>query len=330
MNTISELWNGRQRRARQWGFYQAFIGLSFLTILSHTFESTVTDLYGPDAATIMSSFSLGIAAVILLLSTHFIRISPESTSSSLVYQLLTLAVSPALVMFGSRAPVWVTGSIMISTLLCASAWRRPVISSKGRSPTACVVDIEQPESKKKVRSKTGSKQSNLKFLNWQRQRFCLLLVAFTYFSSILQSLSIPFIYVASCAILFVWLNASALLPPGILTASFIAFLVRLFQVVGSYNILSVSSLMFLPDKLGYIPSIVDWTFWSPTLASCTLFVSLILAREGVPWDIVERYCDDDKLWIWNWRLLLLIAVGITVHIIYYWWKILIPLIMLVG
>jgi hypothetical protein len=320
-------WSGRLARKSQWSFFQAFIGLNIFFILSYTFESTVLDMYSPDASTMLSSAATGIVTMICLVSTHLVRTSPHRMAGSLTYQLALLVINPSFMIYGQRAPLGVLAMVVVSLLLCAASWRRP---SRRKGHDEVVSRHEMEEMGLKRNEEGDVTKGSLTTSEWETERACLVLIALGFFSSLLHLISEPLLLVLSTLVLFVWLNAPVLLPSGIFVTFSIAFLGRLFHVVSAYNLDYLTNSLFVRDRIGVMASILDWTFWSPALASAGVMGALVLGKEGIPMEPVEKFLDSDLRWIWIWRSVVVAFFIILFRSLYYWVFHLIPLLRAVS
>ena len=327
----------------QWSMNQAFLGLNIFLVMSYTFEETVIDPYAPDAATLMSSIGAGVTALAFLTCTHFVRLSPIRVISSLLYQLSLSTLVPAVMVYGQRAPVSVLLWVTASSLVVAMAWRRP----SRRRGDQLVVPIRDLEALGIDSSKDTQKdnddddgregdstdtnntaymtRANLANQAWEIERAALFSIAMAYFSSSLHLIPQPLLLVAATAILFMWLNAPMLLPPGMLHTLAFTALSRLFHIIGAFNLEWISSSIFIKDRAAQLGSITDWEFWSPLLSSVALLCSIPLAKEGAPMEAIEKTLDDDKWFILIWRTALVLFLITFAKSIFFWIFSLIPL-----
>jgi hypothetical protein len=325
IETLKEWWSGKMPRRNQWSIFQAFFGLNVFYILSFTFENTIIDVYSPDTATLLSSGCAGVAALMILTSTQVIRSNPIKWGSSMTLKVVLWIMLPAFMIYGQRAPIWVLWWGGINVLLLLSTWRRPprrktdpIIISQSDLDRFGIKDIEHGIEPAITKGSLAKKA-------WQSERIILLSISASFFASSLHLLPEPLIYIITTLFLFIWLNSPLLLPPGASFNVFLAFAVRIFQSLISYNLEFLLSAFFVRDRIAQMGTIVEWTFWAPLLASSALAASLPLSFLGIPIDTIDSFIDDDRYWIYLWRTALLSFVATFFHGLYYWSATLVPL-----
>lgn len=324
---LADWWNGTIEKGTQWSFYQALLGINVFIVLSYTFDSTILDMYSPDAATLFASGSSGVVALIFLMCTHFARLHPIKVSTSLVYQLFIIVIAPAVMLSGQRAPLSVLVMAVVNMLLAAAAWRRPA-RRKTFDDTVSPDELEAYGVRNAANATVT--RGTLVLLAWEVERQCLLWIGLGYFSSGLHHISEPVLLIIMTAVLFVWLNAPSLLPPGVLTQALVLFLGRLFHVVGAFNIEYFVSTFWARDRIATMHSLDDMMFWMPVLVSASVMGSIILGKEGLPQQAIEQFIDDDRRWKWIWRSCLLAALVTLIRCIYFWAFDIIPLLRLMS
>ena len=338
MDVVRDWWWWRIERRMHWSFVQAFLGLNIFFVMSYTFQETVLDPYAPDAATLLSSVGAGVTALVFLSSTHLVRSNPLRVSASMVYQLLLTTLVPAVMVYGQRAPVTVILWVTMCSVVLAIGWRKPA-RKRGDNQTVPTRDLEAlgiDSSRVSDIESDGDTASahitkaNLALQAWDIERNCLIYIALAYISSALHLIPQPLLLVCATAILFLWLNAPMLLPPGMLHTVAFTALSRLFHIIGAFNLEWISSSLFIKDRSHSLGSITDWDFWSPLLSSVALLCAIPLAKEGVPIDAIERILDDDKWALAISRSALVLFLITFVKAIGFWVFSLIPLLKAVS
>lgn len=338
MEAARDWWSWRVDRRMLWSFTQAFLGLNIFLVMSYTFQETILDPYAPDAATLLSSVGAGLTTLIFLTATHFVRLNPLLVSASLLYQLSLTTLAPTIMVYGQRAPVSVLLWVVTCSALVALSWRRPA-RRRGDNKAVPTRDLEALGIDNshigdiEMDGETASAhitKANLAQQIWDIERTCLVHITFAYISASLHLIPQPLLLVCATAILFLWLNAPMLMPPGMMHTLAFTFLSRLFHVVGAFNLEWVTSSLFVKDRAHSMGSITDWDFWSPLLSSVALLCAIPLAKEGLPMENIEKFLDDDKWFIWIWRSTLVLFVLTFFKSIGFWLFSLIPLLKAVA
>lgn len=327
IGTLKTWWSGSSDRSARWSLSQALLGGNVFLLLSHSFFASIVDMYSPDVATLIASFGAGVVALISLTSTQLIRAYPLRIQNSALYHLIISVLMPVIIIFAIKAPHWTLLLSAVNSVLAAAAWRLPP-RRKGDTNFVKASEIESVGLKVDPENRMTRADWNVKA--WQAERTCFLLIAQSFFAGSLHLYSQPLLLIMATAILFGWLNAPALLPQGIAMTALIAFLTRLFHVIGAYNVDWMAATLLVHDRVAHMVSITDWEFWSPLLTSALVMAAIPLGSLGIPMESVEKVLDDDRYWIYIWRAMLLAMLGTFIHCIWYWTFTLIPLLQAVA
>lgn len=322
IQTIKIWWAGTGERASRWSIAQALMGGNIFLLLSYSFNASIIDIYSPDIATLLASFGAGVVALISLTSTQLVRAYPLRLNNLAIYHVAISVIIPVILIFSIKAPHWTFLWCSVNCLLAGLSWRRPP-RRKGDNNAVKVSELQSLGLPTDVESRLTRRDFNLK--SWEVERMCFINLAISYFAGSLHLYSQPLLLIMATAILFGWLNAPALLPPGIITTVAIAFFSRLFHVVGAYNMEWLSATAFIHDRISQMVSITDWEFWSPLLTSALVMAAIPLGSLGIPMETVEKYLDDDRYWIYIWRATFLTMIFTFAHAFYYWAFTLVPL-----
>lgn len=327
IGTLKTWWAGTGDRSARWSLAQSLMGANVFLLLTHSFSASIVDMYSPDVATLISSFGAGVAALVSLTSTQLIRAYPMRIGNNALYHLCLSVLMPVIFIFTIKAPHWAFLLSAVNALLAASAWRRPP-RRKGDTSVVKQSELEAVGLKMDAENRMTRADWNLKA--WEHERMCLIFIAQAYFAGALHLYSQPLLLILATVILFGWLNAPSLLPAGIVTTVALAFLTRLFHVIGAYNLDWMAATLFVRDRVAHMVSITDWEFWSPLLTSALVMAAIPLGSLGIPMDAVEKVLDDDRYWLYFHRAML-ISMGLTfAHCFWYWAFTLIPLLQAVA
>lgn len=327
MGTLRTWWAGTGDRSARWSLSQSLMGANVFLLLTHSFAASIVDMYSPDVATLIASFGAGAAALISLTSTQLIRAYPMRIGNNAIYHLCLSVLMPVIFIFSIKSPHWTFLVGAVNGVLAAASWRRPP-RRKGDTTAVKISELESVGLKVDAENRMTRAEWNLK--SWEHERMCFIYIAQAYFAGALHLYSQPLLLILATVILFGWLNAPALLPAGIVTTVAIAFLSRLFHVVGAYNLDWMAATLFVRDRVAHMVSITDWEFWSPLLTSALVMAAIPLGALGIPTDALEKVLDDDRYWISIERAKLVAMFLTFAHCFWYWAFTLVPLLQAVA
>lgn len=326
-SSVRTWWAGTGNRSSRFSLAQALLGANVFLLLSHSFEATITDMYSPDVATLTASFGAGAVALLTLTSTQLVRASPLRASASPFHYLALSVALPVILMFSIRAPSWALMLAAFNALVCGLTWRRPGRRKSDSEPVKSA-HLVAAGIKDDPERRMTKQEYNL--MLWEAERRCFFTIALAFLAGSLHLFSQPFLLIMSTAILFGWLNAPVLLPPGTVTSVLLAVVTRVFHVVAAYNCDWLTSSVFVRDRAAALISITELDFWWPVLSSAVVMGAIPLGRLGIPYESVEKLLDDERYWIYWWRIHLLLLLFTFAWSAGFWAFTLIPLLKAVA